>query len=199
MIDVTVPLSADVPVFPGDPCFHMEFPHRIAEGKPYNVASITMGVHSGTHVDAPYHFIEDGATVEALPLEIMMGKVRVVQVADVQSLDLTDEIRVLFKTRMSGQLRKREFQEDFVYLTPAASAHLVQAGIKLVGVDYLSVEKFQSPDYASHHTLLGAGVVIIEGLDLTEADPGEYDLTCLPLRMVGADGSPARVVLRKRS
>jgi arylformamidase len=207
MIDVTVPLSADVPVFPGDPCFHMEFPHRIAEGKPYNVAHVTMGVHSGTHVDAPYHFIEDGATVEALPLEIMMGKVRVVQVAareaidlaDVQSLDLTDDIRVLFKTRMSGQLRKREFQEDFVYLTPAASGHLVQAGIKLVGVDYLSVEKFQSPDYATHHTLLEAGVVIIEGLDLSEADPGEYDLTCLPLRMVGADGSPARVVLRKRS
>ena len=206
IIDVTVPLSADVPVFPGDPCFHMEFPHRIADGKPYNVARVTMGVHSGTHVDAPYHFIEDGATVEALPLEIMMGKVRVVQVAareaidvaDVQSLDLTDEIRVLFKTRMSGQLRKPEFQEDFVYLTPAAAVHLVQAGIKLVGVDYLSVEKFQSPDYATHHTLLGAGVVIIEGLDLSEADPGEYDLTCLPLRMVGADGSPARVVLRKR-
>jgi len=207
MIDVTAPLSADVPVFPGDPCFHMEFPYRIAQGKPYNIAQVTMGVHSGTHVDAPYHFIEDGATVDALPLEILMGKVRVVQVAareaidlaDVQSLDLTDEIRVLFKTRMSGQLRKREFQEDFVYLTPAAAVHLVRAGIKLVGVDYLSVEKFQSPDYATHHTLLGAGVVIIEGLDLSEADAGEYDMTCLPLRMVGADGSPARVVLRKRS
>jgi arylformamidase len=84
-------------------------------------------------------------------------------------------------------------------LTPAASGYLVHAGIKLVGVDYLSVEKFQSPDYATHHTLLAAGVVIIEGLDLSEADPGEYDLACLPLRMVGADGSPARVVLRKRS
>jgi len=206
IIDVTVPLSADVPTFPGDPRFQMEFSHRIADGQPYNVAKVTMGAHSGTHVDAPYHFLAEGATVEALPLEILMGKVLVVRVtardcidlADVQSLDLTDEIRVLFKTRMSGQLKSPEFQEDFVYLAPAAAAHLVQAGIKLVGIDYLSVEKFQSPDFATHHALLGAGVVIVEGLDLSEADPGQYDMVCLPLRMVGADGSPARVVLRKR-
>ena len=207
IIDVTVPLSADVPTFPGDPRFQMEFSHRIADGKPYNVARVTLGVHSGTHVDAPYHFLEDGATVEALPLEIMMGKVRVVQVAardaidlaDVQSLDLTDEIRVLFKTRMSGQLRKPKFQEDFVYITPAAAAHLVQAGIKFVGIDYLSVEKFQSPDFPTHHSLLRAGVVIAEGLDLSEAEPGEYDMVCLPLRIVGADAAPARVILKKRT
>lgn len=205
-IDVTVPLSADVPTFPGDPHFQMEFSHRIADGKPYNVAKVTMGVHSGTHVDAPYHFLAEGATVEALPLEILMGKVLVVQVAgrdcidvrDVQALDLTDEIRVFFRTRMSGQLKSPEFQEDFVYLTPAAAAHLVQAGIKLVGIDYLSVEKFQSRDFGAHHALLRAGVIIVEGLDLSEADPGEYDMACLPLRIVGADGSPARVVLRKR-
>ena len=205
-IDVTVPLSAEVPTFPGDPRFQMEFSHRIADGKPYNVAKVTMGVHSGTHVDAPFHFLADGATVEALPLEILMGKVRVVQVSardridvpELQSLDLSDEIRVLFKTRMSGQLRTPQFQEDFVYLTPAAAAHLVQAGIKLVGIDYLSVEKFQSQDFAAHHALLEAGVVIVEGLDLSEVDPGEYDMACLPLRIVGADGSPARVVLRKR-
>jgi arylformamidase len=206
IIDVTAPLSADLPTFPGDPRFHMEFSHKIAEGKPYNVAMVTMGVHSGTHVDAPYHFLADGATVESLPLEILMGKVRVVQVvsrdaidvADVEALDLSDEIRVFFKTRMSGQLKSSVFQEDFVYLTPAAAARLVQAGIKLVGVDYLSVEKFQSPDFGAHHALLRAGVVIVEGLDLSEADPGEYDMVCLPLRIVGADGSPARVVLRKR-
>jgi arylformamidase len=207
IIDVTVPLSADVPTFPGDPRFQMEFSHRIADGKPYNVAKVTMGVHSGTHVDAPYHFLAEGATVEALPLEILMGKVLVVQVtareaidvADVERLDLTDEIRVLFKTRMSGQLRSPQFQEDFVYLTPGAAALLVRAGIKLVGIDYLSVEKFQSRDFGAHHTLLEAGVVIVEGLDLSEADPGEYDMACLPLRIVGADGSPARVVLRKRA
>jgi len=206
IIDVTAPLSAELPTFPGDPRFQMEFSHRIADGEPYNVAKITMGVHSGTHVDAPYHFLADGATVDSLPLEILMGKVLVAQVAsrsaidvpDIEALDLADEIRVFFKTRMSGQLNNREFQEDFVHLTPAAAARLVQAGIKLVGIDYLSVEKFQSPDFGAHHALLRAGVVIVEGLDLTAAEPGEYDMTCLPLRIVGADGSPARVVLRKR-
>jgi len=206
LIDVTAPLSADLPTFPGDPRFHMEFSHKIAEGKPYNVAMVTMGVHSGTHVDAPYHFLAEGATVEALPLEILMGKVRVVQVgsreaidvADLEALDLSDEIRVFFKTRMSGQLKSSVFQEDFVYLTTAAAARLVQAGIKLVGIDYLSVERYQSPDFGAHHALLRAGVVIVEGLDLSDADPGEYDMVCLPLRIVGADGSPARVVLRKR-
>jgi len=206
IIDVTVPLSASLPTFPGDPPFHMEFSHRIADGQPYNVTKVTMGVHSGTHVDAPFHFLAEGATVEALPLEILMGKVRVVQISgreaidvpELEALDLADEIRVFFKTRMSGQLRSARFQEDFVHLTPAAAARLVQAGIKLVGVDYLSVEKFQSPDFATHHALLGAGVVIVEGLDLSEVDPGEYEMACLPLRIVGADGSPARVVLRKR-
>jgi arylformamidase len=206
IIDVTAPLSAEVPTFPGDPRFHMEFRHRIADGKPYNVAQVTMGVHSGTHVDAPFHFLAEGGTVDTLPLEILMGKVLVVQVAardridvaEVEALDLTDEIRVLFKTRMSGQLKNPVFQEDFVHLTPPAAARLVQAGIKLVGIDYLSVEKFRSPDFGAHHALLRAGVVIVEGLDLSEAEAGSYDMVCLPLRIVGADGSPARVVLRKR-
>lgn len=207
IIDITVPLSADLPTFPGDPRFHMEFAHRIADGQPYNVARVTMGVHSGTHIDAPYHFLADGATVDQLPLEILMGKVRVVEVgvrdkierADLEELDLRDDLRVLLKTRMSGQLRQPEFQEDFVYLTPDAATYLVQAGIKLVGIDYLSIEKFGSHDYAAHHALLGAGVVVVEGVDLSEVEPGEYDMTCLPLRLVGGDGSPARVVLRTRS
>lgn len=204
--DVTVPLSAAVPVFPGDPRFHLEFTHRIADGQPYNVARITMGAHSGTHVDAPYHFLADGGTVDQLNLEILMGKCRVIEMgardrierADLEAQDLRSDLRVLLKTRMSGQLRVREFQQDFVYLTPDAARYLVQAGIKLIGIDYLSVEKFGSEDFAAHHALLGAGVVIIEGLDLSAVEPGEYELTCLPLRLVGADGSPARVVLRER-
>lgn len=206
LIDVSVPLSPAVPTFPGDPRFHMEFTHRIADGQPYNVARITMGAHSGTHVDAPYHFLADGGTVDQLPLEILMGKARVVEIssrekierADLEALDLRDDLRILLKTRMSGQLRVSAFQEDFVYLTPDAAQYLVQAGIKLVGIDYLSVEKFGSQDFAAHHALLGAGVVIIEGLDLSQAEPGEYDMACLPLRIAGADGSPARVVLRTR-
>ncbi len=207
IFDVTVPLSPALPTFPGDPRFPMEFTHRIEDGQPYNVARITMGAHSGTHVDAPYHFLADGATVEELPLEILMGKARVAEISarekiersDLEALDLRDDLRVLIKTRMSGQLRVSHFQEDFVYLTPDAATYLVQAGIKLVGIDYLSVERFGSQDFASHHALLGAGVVIIEGLDLSQVEPGEYEMACLPLRIPGADGSPARVVLRTRS
>jgi arylformamidase len=206
IIDVTVALSDAVPVFPGDPRFHMEFPHRIADGEPYNVARITLGAHSGTHVDAPYHFIAGGATVDQLPLEILMGKARVVELgarerierAALEALDLKEDIRVLIKTRMSGQLKNPVFQEDFVYLTPDAATYLVQAGIKLVGIDYLSIEKFGSKDFAAHHALLNAGVVIVEGLDLSNVEPGEYEMTCLPMKVAGADGAPARVVLRTR-
>jgi arylformamidase len=205
-IDVTVPLSPSVPTFPGDPRFEMDFPHRIADGKPYNVARIQMGVHSATHVDAPFHFKADGATVDALPLEILIGKCRVLEIADrerieraeLQKADLRDDIRLLLKTRMSGQLRNPEFQEDFVHLTPEAAEYLVQAGIKLLGIDYLSIEKFGSTGFEAHHALLGAGVIVIEGLDLSDVEAGDYDLICLPLRIAGADGAPARVVLKRR-
>jgi arylformamidase len=205
--DVTVPLSPDLPCYPGDPPFEVKFTHRIADGHPYNVAHMAMGSHTGTHVDAPYHFLADGATAEQLPLEILLGKCRVVELsarerverADLDALNLRDDLRVLLKTRMSGQLRPgREFQEDFVYLTEDAASYLVQVGIKLVGIDSPSVEKFGSTDYPAHHALLEAGVVIVEGLDLSEVEPGEYDMTCLPLRLVGLDGSPARVILRTR-
>ena len=205
--DVTVPLSEDVPTFPGDPRFRMEFSHRISEGEPYNVATLALGTHAGTHVDAPYHFLADGATVDQLPLELLIGRARVVDMmaldrierTDLERADLRDDIRVLFKTRMSGQLRQPAFQEDFVHLTPDAASYLAKVGIKLVGIDYLSIEKFGSKDYAAHHALLSAGVVIIEGLDLSEVEPGEYDLSCLPLRIAGADGAPARVVLKARA
>jgi len=206
IIDVTVPLSTDVPVFPGDPPFQMDFTHRIADGQAYNAARVSLGVHFGTHVDAPYHLLADGSTVDQLPLEILMGKARVVEIAsrskieraDLEALDLRDDLRLLVKTRMSGQLRGGAFVEDFVYLTPDAALYLVHAGIKLVGIDYLSVEEPGSQDLPAHHALLEAGVVIVEGLDLSAVEPGEYDMTCLPLRIVGADGSPARVVLRTR-
>jgi arylformamidase len=202
--DVTVPLSKDVPTFPGDPRFEMDFPHRIEDGKPYNVASLKLGAHSGTHVDAPFHFLRDGRTVDQLPLDVLMGQARVVALAsrdvirraDVQAAPLGGATRVLFKTRNSGTLRRPEFREDFVALAPEAAEWLVDAGVRLVGVDYLSVEAFGSKDFAAHHALLGAGVVIVEGLDLSDVPPGEYEMACLPLRIVGADGSPARVVLR---
>jgi arylformamidase len=165
-----------------------------------------MGSHSGTHVDAPAHFLRDGASVDQLPLEILLGKARVVALPvserierdDLEALDLSDDLRVLLKTRMSGQLRQPTFQQDHIYLTPDAAVYLAQIGIKLVGIDYLSIERFGSDDHASHRALLAAGVVIVEGLDLSDVEPGEYEMACLPLRVAGAEGAPARVVLRTR-
>jgi arylformamidase len=204
--DVTVPLSGEIPVYPGDPVFSLEPTHEIAKGASYNLARLSLGTQTGTHVDAPYHFLADGATVDQLPLEILLGKARVVELpnrdrvdrADLEALDLRDDLRVLFKTRMAGQMLRPQFQADHVYLTEDAATYLVQAGIKLVGIDYLCFEKPGSADYPAHHALLSAGVVVVEGLDLSEVEPGEYDLFCLPLRLVGADASPARVLLRSR-
>src|SRR5262245_10997862 len=156
IIDVTVPLSAETPTFPGDPHFRMEFAHRIDRGEPYNVGNLSLGTHAGTHVDAPFHFLASGATVDDLPLEILTGEARVVAVPgrdavereDLEALDLRDDLRILFKTRNSGQLRQPSFQEDFVSLSPDAATYLVQVGIKLVGWDYLSVEQYGSKDFA---------------------------------------------------
>src|SRR4051812_37329918 len=171
--DVTVPLSSDVPTFPGDPRFERRLTHSIEAGEPYNVSQLTLGTHAGTHVDAPFHFLADGATVDQLPLEILTGKARVVAISsnrdrvdrsDLEHLDLSDVLRLLFRTRNSGQLRHPEFREDFVWLTPEAAAFLVQSGIKLVGWDYLSVEKYGSTTFDTHLTLLRDGVIIVEGL-----------------------------------
>jgi len=206
LFDLTVPLSPHLPTFPGDPAFEVEPTFRIQDGHPCNVSRITMGSHAGTHVDAPYHFLESGTRVDELPLEILIGKARVVSVPardavdreDLEGLDLRDDLRVLFKTRNSGQLRQPEFRQDFVHLTADAASYLAQIGIKLVGWDYLSIEKFGNRDFPAHHALLGAGVIVVEGLDLSQVEPGEYELTCLPLRLAGGDGAPARVLLKSR-
>ena len=203
--DVSVPLVPGLPVFPGDPPLVIEAIQRAGES-PYGLARLSLTTRSGTHVDAPLHFVAGGVAVDALPLEILMGKSRVVEIqarerverADLEALDLRDDLRVLLKTRMSGQLLKPGYQEDHVYLTGDAAHYLAQAGLKLVGFDYLSIDRFGDASYPAHQALLGAGVVVVEGLDLSEVEPGEYDMTCLPLRVGGGDGAPARVVLRSR-
>jgi arylformamidase len=205
--DVTLPLSTALPSYPGDPPFEIQVLQSMSAGQSCNLSRLAMGTHAGTHVDAPLHFIPGGASVDRLPLEILVGKARVVELdvagrierRDLQAADLRDDIRVLLKTRMSGQLRGPQFEEDFVHLGEDAARYLVQAGIKLVGIDSLSVEAFGSTQYPAHKALLGAGVVIVEGLDLSEVGAGEYEMTCLPLRLVGGDGAPARVMLRTRA
>jgi arylformamidase len=204
--DVTVPLAPGMLAYPGDVPFQLE-PVQSLGKDPYNLSRIALTTHSGTHVDAPAHFLAGGTTVDRLPLEILLGKARVVELlarerverADLEALDLSDDLRVLLKTRMSGQMLKPAYQEDHVYLSEDAAHYLAQAGIKLVGIDYLSIDRFGSVDFPAHHALLGAGVVVVEGLDLSEVEPGEYDMACLPLRVDGGDGAPARVVLRSRA
>lgn len=203
--DVTVPLAAGMAGYPGDPPFVLEPLTRLGEA-PFASSRLSASTHAGTHVDAPAHFVPGAATVDQLPLEILLGKARVVELsareraerADLEALDLRDDLRLLLKTRLSSQPARAGQADDHVYLSEDAALYLAQAGIKLVGFDSLSVDRFGSTDFPAHRALLGAGVILVEGLDLSEVEPGEYEMACLPLRIAGGDGAPARVVLRSR-
>ena len=205
LIDVSVPLDATLPTYPHNTPFSLEPIKRLANGDSSNVSSLHMSAHCGTHVDAPRHFFDSGPGTEALPLDLLMGRVRVIQVIsrtgitaeDFANQNFSEDVRVLIKTRNSLLWGTPEFRPDYVGVTESGARHLVAQGIKLVGVDYLSVEQFKTPGAPAHHVLLGAGTIVIEGLNLRDVEPGIYDLCCLPLRIVGSDGAPARVVLRK--
>jgi arylformamidase len=205
LIDVTVPLEASLPTYPGDTPFTIEAVKRIAHGDTSNVSTLHMSAHSGTHVDAPRHYFDEAPGADALPLELMLGRARVVEInsrsgigaAELADLDLSDDIRILFKTSNSRLWASPEFNRNYVGVTASGAEHLIAHGIKVVGVDYLSVEEFKQPGAPAHHVLLGAGAIIIEGLNLRDVEPGVYDMLCLPLRIVGADGAPARVLLRR--
>ena len=205
--DVTFPISENTPIYEGDPKVKIEIAHSIAGGAPANVSHICCGVHTATHVDAPVHFVEGGKRIHELNLETLIGAAQVVEIdptataieaKHVENLESVE--RVLFKTRNSDFWNEPEkgFRKDFTYIAPEAAQVLVEKNIKLVGIDYLSVEKFGSTDFATHLTLLKNQVVIIEGLDLREVSGGDYELICLPLKIVGGagDGAPARTVLR---
>jgi len=207
--DVSVALSATTPTYPGDPGIRIEEWSTLAKGDDANVSFMHLGVHSGTHVDAPAHFIEGGATVDSLPLDSLVGTAEVVEVAnDLKVIDANfvrahchrESQRVLFKTRNSAFWGNPldGFREDYTYIDPAAARALVEFGVKLVGIDYLSVEQFQSKKFETHLALLSNGIVILEGLDLRAVPAGNYELICLPLKLEGGsgDGAPARVVLR---
>jgi arylformamidase len=210
--DVSVPLSANTPTYPGDPGIQIKPSLLLANGDHANVSLINFGLHSGTHVDAPAHFIEGGAKVGSMPLDSLLGEAKVVEVAP--HLDVIDKKfvvancvsgsqRVLFKTRNSVYWgdTERGFHEDYVYIDPDAAHWLVESGVKLVGIDYLSVEKFNSDSFPTHLAFLSRGVVIVEGLDLRAVSAGQYELLCLPLKIAGGsgDGAPARVILRTSS
>ncbi len=207
--DVTVPISERTPVYEGDPKVQIETANAIERGDAANVSRLCFGAHTATHVDAPNHFIEGRRKVHELELEKLVGKCRVVEIdksvvaIEAEHLEnLEDVERVLFKTRNSDFWNdlSQGFRKDFTYIAPAAAKALVNLGIKLVGIDYLSVEKFGSEDFATHITFLEKEVVIIEGLDLREVSAGDYELICLPLKVISekGDGAPARTILRQQ-
>jgi arylformamidase len=204
LIDVSVPLDAKLPTYPGNTPFNLEATQRIADGASSNVSALHMSAHAGTHVDAPRHFFDAGGGVDTLPLEMLIGRTRVVEVtsrrieaSDLESFDLSEDVRVLIKTHNSRLWGDPQFHSDFVGVAESGARHLIDHGVKVVGVDYLSVEIYKAPDKPAHHLLLGNGAIIIEGLNLRDVDPGVYEMFCLPLKVVGSDGAPARVVLRK--
>ncbi len=212
IFDISVAIApGETPIYPGDPTIEVNAWAAIARGDAANLSLLHFGAHTATHVDAPAHFIEGAATVATLPLDVLLGPAHVIDVAadkhsitadDVRALVPDSAKRVLFKTRNSAFWRQSGavFREDFASIAPEAAHLLIERGVKLVGIDYLSVERFKSDTFATHLTLLAAGVVIIEGLDMSAVAAGEYELLCLPLKLAAGsgDGAPARAVLRTR-
>ena len=206
--DVTVAISEGVPIYEGDPRVKIDGDKSIAGGDAANVSHLCFGAHTGTHVDAPNHFIDGTRRVEDLDLDKLIGPCRVVQIDEsvtaIESEHLQDIAgveRIIFRTRNSAFWNHPEagFRTDFTYITSDAAAVLADSGVKLVGIDYLSVEKFGSHDHPTHVSLLENEIVILEGLDLREVPPGDYELMCLPLKYIGGtgDGAPARTILRE--
>jgi arylformamidase len=203
-IDVTVPVRSGMVHWPGNPSVEIERTEDLARGDPATVSRLSLGVHTGTHVDAPVHFIADGAGIDAVPLADLIGPVRVLGVQDSKSIGVAElrgfepraGERLLFRTRNSQRWSEPDFAADFVYLSLEGARFLVERKVRTVGIDYLSIAGMDE-GVPTHRALLGAGVCIIEGLDLSKVEPGSYEMLCLPLRLAGADGAPARVVLRK--
>ena len=208
--DVSVPVRHGGLVYPGNPPISITAVQSIAQGDTANVSRIDLGSHTGTHVDAPLHFMDGGAGVDELPLDVLVGPARLIAFGDevmavgeaeLRRHDLRGVTRLLIKTRNSAWLASgsAEVHPDFTHVAPDGAEYLVSIGVRLVGVDYLSVEQFRSPHHRTHKTLLSNGVVIVEGLVLTEPPPGDYELYCLPMLLAGIDGAPARAVLTERA
>lgn len=204
LYDISLPVKNGGVVYPGNPEICIEPQQDMAKGDSSNVSHLSIGSHTGTHVDAPLHMIPGGAGIDKVPLDALIGPAIVCAFADdvmavTEALLRTQPIqgheRVLLKTRNSGFIRDREFHRDYTYLAPDGAAYLASLGVRLVGIDYLSIEQFHSGHHRTHTTLLGRGIAIVEGLDLSQPEPGSYQLMCLPILLAGIDGAPARAVL----
>ena len=206
LIDVTLPLGEALPTYPGDPPF-VRWRYRTLNDGPYEVSLFSFGAHAGTHVDAPRHFIAGADDAASLALELLCGPARVLDLRDaapaiseatLRQHDLEGVQRLLLRT-LPGRDLNHELTSKGAHLTPDAARYLIdEAEVRLVGIDRLSIEADDAHDFPVHHLLLGADVVIVEGLDLRKATPGDYTLWCLPLRIADADAAPARVLLQER-
>lgn len=202
--DISVPIRSGGVIYPGNPEIDITLQQAVAKGAGANVSLIRFGSHSGTHADAARHFFDDGQAVDQIPLDRLIGRalllsfpdeLRSIGAAELKAHDLKGHTRILLRTRNSALLSKKDFAPDYTYLAPDGAEYLVDKGVELVGVDYLSIEQFHSGHHRTHRTLLAKSIVIVEGLDLSAPPPGEYQLACLPLRIEGCDGAPARAVL----
>lgn len=205
-IDISVPLHTGMVHWPGDPSIQIDRMLDMQHGDICNVSKLAMGSHTGTHMDAPLHFIPTGKGLDEMPLSATLGRVRVIEIRDPTSIK-PEELRpqrirraerILLKTQNSARCWQTDtFVEDFVYISPEAAHYLATLGVRTVGVDYLSVGGFKADGVEIHRALLEAGIWIIEGLNLSQVKPGIYDLICLPLKIAHSDGAPARAIVRK--
>jgi len=199
LYDISVPINSDMHIYHGNPGTSLARHESIADGADANVSRLELGVHSGTHIDGPLHFIDGAAGTEALPLDAMIGPAEVVDATAIETdldeaalrlLALGDAERVLLKTKNSQLWALPEFTHDFIRLTGSGARYVIDHGVRLIGIDYLSIG-----DIEAHQELLRAGIVALEGLDLRAVEPGAYELICLPIRLEGADGAPCRAIL----
>lgn len=206
IIDISLPYSAALPAWPGEPKPAIEFLEQISEGGVANVTKLSACVHFGTHMDAPMHFVEGAGGIDGIDLGKLVGPVWVadmrgiskITAEDLENSDIPEGTkRILFRTDNSELWNNpaHEFFEDFVAITPDGATWLVDHSVVFVGIDYLSIETYHTTDFKTHKTILGAGIAVVEGLDLRHVDAGEYQLVCLPVKLAGRDGAPARAIL----
>jgi arylformamidase len=207
-IDITAPLDPKTtPTYPGDDGIKIAFLHSMSSGENFTLSTLNMGAHSGTHVDAPMHFIKDGIALDKVSLERFIGPVRIIDcspealaidAAELNKHDWKGAERIFFRTRNSRShwMTDPTFHKDFTYIAPDAAQLMADAGVQLVGIDYISAEKFAAPEPKTHWILLGKSIPIIEGVYLDDVTAGDYDLMLLPLRIVGHEASPVRALIR---